>query len=147
LKKLNLVLFWGLILAIFLFVVGCSKPKEDEKMGLRIYGMSVGLGAVDNNNTDQQRLTYSFCLTNEDNDAVYIKAVEPVIGTGISNRVVTEKLEVLIEKEIPANRSMEISGEIVLDTKGLSKQEIVSLEPFITGIKITSEKTISFRSE
>lgn len=51
----------------------------------------------------------------------------------------TEKLTNVIDKEIASKQNIEVKGEIVFDSKGLSKEEVVKLEPFITGIKVISE--------
>jgi len=36
---------------------------------------------------------------------------------------------------------------IVFDTKGLTKQDIEKLEPFITDIKVTTEETIDLKKD
>jgi len=146
-KKQKLILVFSLVLAIFLLTIGCSSPSGDNKAGLQIYHMTIDLGAVDNSSTDKQRLVYSVTLTNENNKAIYVQWIEPVLGTKISEKVITEDLKVIVEKEIPANQYLEIDGEFILDTKGLSKKEIISLEPFITGIKVTLGKTINLKLE
>jgi len=129
-KKQKLILVFSLILATFLLTIGCSSPSGDNKAGLQISHMNIGLGAIDNSSTDKQRLVYSVTLTNENNKAIYVQWIEPVLGTKISEKVITEDLKVIVEKEIPANQYLEIDGEFILDTKGLSKKEIISLEPF-----------------
>ncbi|MDK2822239.1 MAG: hypothetical protein PWQ67_47 [Clostridia bacterium] len=109
--------------------------------------MPTGLGAISNDNTDQHRLTYSINLTNEDDNEAYIQWIEPIFGKGITDKVVTEQLQVAVEKPITAKASLEIEGTVVLDTKGLSKKEIVALEPFIIGIKVGSEKVIVINTQ
>jgi len=141
-----------LILAFSLVISGCTSVEQQnkqrqDKTGLQIYSMSTGLGALNNDNTDQHRLTYAINLTNEDDKEVYIQWIEPILGNGIKDKVITEELRIAVEKPIAAKGNLEIEGVVVLDTQGLSKKEIVSLEPFITGIKIGSEKVIIINTQ
>ncbi|AZR73462.1 hypothetical protein BBF96_08745 [Anoxybacter fermentans] len=55
----------------------------------------------------------------------------------------TEDLRTKVEKKILASESLEIKGEFIFDTKGLSKKEILELKLFITDIKVISEKMIN----
>ena len=80
--------------------------------------------------------------SNEDDNEAYIQWIEPILGVGIKDKILTEDLKVVVEKSIPSKGSIEINGVVVFNTKGLSKQEIVELEPFITGIKVVSEKIV-----
>jgi len=145
--KGRMCLILCVLLMISLSAIGCTslgleKDQANDKTGLQIYSMSTGLGAVSSENTDQHRLTYTINLTNEDDNEAYIQWIEPILGVGIKDKILTEDLKVVVEKSIPSKGSIEINGVVVFNTKGLSKQEIVELEPFITGIKVVSEKIV-----
>ena len=124
-------------------VFGCtSGEREDTKSSLQIYSMSTGLGAISRENTHQQCLTYTINLTNEKDQEDYIEWIEPILGEGIKDKVINEDLKVNVKQSISAKGSLEVEGEIVFNTQGLTKEEIINLEPFITGIKVGSEKVI-----
>jgi len=114
-------------------------------MGLQVYDMTSSLGAVDSDDLDRQRLVYSITLTNKNNKDVYVKWIEPVVVTELTDKIVTRDLKTVVEKLVAANQSIEITGKFVLDTKGLSKKEIASFEPFITGFKVVCEQVINLK--
>jgi hypothetical protein len=137
-------------LALLLF--GCNglelgKNNSDEETGLQIYSMSTGLGSISNDNLDQQRLTYNISITNESDTESYIQWIEPILGEGIRDKIITEELQITVEKSIPAKGSLEVEGVIVFDTLGLTKEEIINLEPFITGINVNGEKVIEINTQ
>lgn len=137
------VLFLSLIL--FLLAVGCTEIEEKEtadKKVLQIYSMSTALGSISNDNLDQQLLTYTIYITNEDETEDYIQWIEPILGEGIKDKVLTDNLKINVEETISPKGSLEVKGQITFDTLGLSKEEIINLEPFITGIRIGGEEVI-----
>lgn len=136
-----------ILLFILLVMTACTNfgyrgRESKDNVGLQIYSMSTGLGAVSKENTDQHHLTYIINLSNEDAKDVDIKWIEPVLGKGIKDRVEQEDLRLVIEKTIPVKGALKIEGMIIFNTLNLSKEDIIALEPFITGIKVGSEKTI-----
>ncbi len=144
-KKQKSMLFWGVVLVVFLLFTGCSSYDKDNRMGLQVYDMTSSLGAVDSDDLDRQRLVYSITLTNKNNKDVYVKWIEPVVVTELTDKIVTRDLKTVVEKLVAANQSIEITGKFVLDTKGLSKKEIASFEPFITGFKVVCEQVINLK--
>lgn len=145
-EKQKFIFILGYILLGFL-LIGCNTSNPVSKTGLQIYDMSTALGAVDNNNIDKQKLSYSVTVTNEENREIYVKSIKPILGNGISSKVITEDLTVMVEKSIPANKSLTINGEIIINTEGLSKVQILDLEPFITDFKIVFEQIIELKSK
>ncbi|MGI6226135.1 MAG: hypothetical protein ACOYJ1_07785 [Peptococcales bacterium] len=145
--KHKIKIFICLILFISLFLLGCPNlfkvnNEVKEKSRLQIYSMSTGLGAVDNTNTNLHRVTYAINLTNEDDSDTYIEWIEPVLGRGIIDKVITENMQIAVEKTITAKGSLKVEGEFVFATNELSKEQIINLEPFITAIKVGSEQII-----
>lgn len=141
--KIKRLIFIGWFILAGMLLIGCNLSNSDNKTGLQIYSMSTGLGAVDNNGSvDKQKLSYSITITNEENRGIYVKSIKPILGNAISNQVVTDELTVIVEKSLPANQSLKINGEFIINTEGLSKEEILELEPFITDITIFTEQII-----
>jgi len=52
-------------------------------------------------------------------------------------------LEGNLFNSIPPGEGIEIKGQIIFDTKGLSKKQITELEPFVTGFRVSTEEIIS----
>ena len=137
------MIFIGWFILVGMLLIGCNPSNPDNMIGLQIYSMTTGVGAADNNDImDKQKLSYSITLTNEENRDIYVKSITPILGDGISNIVITEELTVIVEKSLPANQSLKINDELIIDTEGLSKEEILDLQPFITDIKISTEQII-----
>ncbi len=145
-KKRRLTALLGISIFLSLLMTGCNtfycRSDKDSQTGLQIYSKTTSLGSIDNN-FDTQRFSYSIYLTNEDSKKQYVKWIEPVLGDSFAKRVTNQDLKVNVNKPIEANETIEIEGELVFDSSDLSKQDIFDLEPYITDIKVVSEKVIN----
>ncbi|MDK2799999.1 MAG: hypothetical protein PWQ70_1618 [Clostridiales bacterium] len=144
-KKI-LTLLWIMVFVLIL-LTGCnlsdSANNSIKQNGLQVSDMSTALGAV-GDSLDKTKFSYTITIYNKEDEDIYISQVEPILGKDAKDRLISSDLKVDVEKTVSANESIEIKGEIILDTKEISKQQIVELEPFITGIKVLSEKVINF---
>jgi hypothetical protein len=134
------------ILFTFIFFTGCgTKTQIQTKGGLKISGWSSGLGSVNGTDLDKSKFSYSINLTNENESIIFIKSVQPSVDGKIINKIINKDIIVTVNKDIKPNETIQVSGEIIFDTKGLTKSDIVKLEPFITDIKVLTEETISLK--
>lgn len=123
-------------------VSGCmGKDAIPDKTGLYIYNWSAALGGEGADN-EMTRYSYSFYLTNEGPKDVYVKWAEPVLGQEVEERALEGDFRVDLDKAVPPGEGIEIKGQIIFDTKGLSKEQITELEPFVTGLRISTEEII-----
>lgn len=106
--------------------------------------MTSSLGSVNENNFEFTKYSYSIDLTNENLKNTKIISVEPIIKDSIRDKVLDENLVIDVNKIVSPGNAITIEGTILIDTKGLSKDEISALEPFITGLKVNSATTIDF---
>lgn len=134
-----------LILCIFIFFTGCNNTKTQiqTKGGLKINSWSSALGGVNEKDLDKTRFSYSINLANESENNIFIKSIRPSVNEIIKNKILSKDIVVKVNKAIKPNEAIEISGEIIIDTKGLTKEDIVKLEPFITDLKVSTEETVS----
>jgi len=141
-KKLITIIF---SLFIFVFVTGCNNTKVQvqSKSGLKIYNWSSALGGVNENDLDKTKYSYSINLTNENEKTIFIKSVQPSVNETIKNKILSKEIVVNVNQNVKSNETIKINGEIIIDTKGLQKSDIVTLEPFITDIKVSTEETVS----
>lgn len=132
---------------VLILLTGCnlsdSANNSIKQNGLQVSDMLTALGAV-GDSLDKTKFSYTITIYNKEDEDIYISQVEPILGKDAKDRLISSDLKVDVEKTVSANESIEIKGEIILDTKEISKQQIVELEPFITGIKVLSEKVINF---
>ena len=145
-KKQIWILVGGLIL-LGMQLVGCSAETSAQKTGLHVYSMSTSIGAVHGNETATQKVSYSITLTNEGDQDIYVKSIKPILAEKVSDRVTSEELIVIVEKPLTTGQNIEIKGEFIMNTAGLSKEEIVELGPFITNIQILSEEILELPSK
>lgn len=145
-KKLGVSLCaFTLIFSIFL--VGCSEDKEILKTsgGLKINSWSSSLGGVNDSDLDKTKFTYFLNLTNENQEDIFVNSILPIVSNSIKNRVLSTDISVKINKSIKPNETIEINGDIIVDTKGMNKSGISSLEPFITDVKVSTEEIIKLQ--
>ncbi len=130
-------------IALMIVLTACniSKPEDKQNKDLEVYGMSSALGSA-GNDLDKTKFSYTIPITNNSDEDIYIEWMEPVLGDKVSNRVLSSDLRINVQNKVIPEESLEIAGEIILDTKGLTKQQITELEPFITEIVIDCQKVI-----
>lgn len=134
------------IIFISVFSASCSaKPALQAEGGLKIDNWSSALGGVDETDLDKTKFTYSVSLTSRNENTVLVKSIVPLVNDSIANKILGNDMTVVVNKEIKPNETIQISGEIVVDTKGLTKADIAKLEPFITDINVSSEETIHLK--
>jgi uncharacterized lipoprotein NlpE involved in copper resistance len=135
------------ILCGFIFLAGCNNTKTQvqTKCGLKINSWSSGLGGVNEIDLDKTKFSYSINLTNQNENNTFIKSIQPSVNEKIKNKIISKDIVVTVNKDIKPNETIQINGEIIVNTKGLTKSDIVKLEPFITDIKVLTEETVSLK--
>jgi hypothetical protein len=135
------------ILCIFIFLTGCNniKTQAQSKGGLKINTWSSGLGDINETDLGNTKFSYSINLTNENENNIFVKSIKPSVNEKINNKIISKDIVVTVNKDIKHNETIQINGEIIVDTKGLTKSDIVQLEPFITDIKVLSEEAVSLK--
>lgn len=137
-----------LVIIVSLITIGCSRAvdvKGTQTIGLDISSMITAIGAVDQNNNshDLQRFSYIINLANNDKDTAFIKEVNLVLPKEFEEALVTKQLPVTVNTEVAPKSNIEIKGSMDFKANGLSKDEIIKLNPKILSIKVTNERTIS----
>jgi len=137
-----------LVAVLSLITTGCARignVEDLQKAGLDISTMSRGIGPVDpkSNSLDTQRLSYSISLTNNDKETVFVKEVALVLPKEFEETLITKQLTTTVNKDISPKSSIEIKGSLDFKATGLSKDDIIKLNPRILSVKVTSERTIS----
>jgi len=131
--------------AILLLSSACSGNDEREKAGIEISIINTSIGAVEKNvnDFDTQSFKYTITLINNEPADMSIVSVEPVLSEKFLERVSSGNVKIQLNKVIPMGGSLDVSGEIIFDAKGLTKEQIIGLEPFIKEVKIIEERTIN----
>ena len=133
-KKILLIIIPAILL---LSLAACTATAPIPPEGLVINGMSSGIGG-DENNYDRQRFSYTVSLQNNQNQDVFIRQITPLISDSNTGRIQTSELDIPVNKTLSPGEFMSASGEFRFDAAGLSKEQILELEPFVTGFNVSS---------
>lgn len=142
LRKLRKFYMVMLICTIFMFG-GCKNNSQSEN-GIYINSIQTSIGAVGENTNDveNQSFKYTLQLTNNEEDDLEIISIEPILTENFEKLVLSKDLIMNINKIISKGNNLEVSGEIIFNTKGMSKEEILNMEPFVKEVKIIEGRKI-----
>jgi len=132
----------ALLASLLLFVMPAGTdrtPQDTNDIYIPVRGE--GVGSI-GNNTDEQRFSYWISLCNGKNDEIFVSWIEPIYSNELLKKSQTKNHKVIVEKTILPNNCTKINGELIFDSKGLSKTEINSWNPYIIGFRISYEKII-----
>lgn len=139
--RIGTILF---LLIVFLFS-GCAAntPVIQENNGLFVGSLSTALGAADDDSLDETLFSFDINLTNNEESDVFISTAEVIVNEAVANRLKSKLEPIELNKALKPGETIAIQGELAFETKGMSKEEIVKLEPFITDLKVTREQSIN----
>lgn len=127
-----------LALLILFVISGCSSSEtEDYKnKGFEFSNYQYGIGSTDNTDTfDNQKLQYDVTISNKQKTKLKKESIEIVLTDWINQKQTDNKIT-----EINFNNdNINIKGYVIFDTKGLTKEQILSHEPFINGVKVVTD--------
>jgi hypothetical protein len=145
------IFFLTTILMVVSLIGGCRQQNTfntSQPNGIFISLASTSIGAEEKNgviNKDVQVLSYNFAVTNNTNSKVYINSIKPIFEPNFAKNVVSKDTEITIQKELLPNSSITIEGsKIKFDAKGMTKEQIAELSPYITDIRVNFEETLGF---
>jgi len=109
------------------------------KGGLTVNSWSVTFGNLSETGLDKTKFYYYFNITNENKKETFIKSIQ-LFGNDTMKNMITPKERIIgVNKYIKFNETMEIQGEIIVDTKGLTKADIEKSQLVIKDIKISTK--------
>ena len=136
------VLFIIPVFLLILLLSACS--KTDTPGGYKIDNWVTSLGGVGADNAgfaDESRYTYTFYITSGIDNLADVKEVTPVIGDNIKDRLIQNESPQIT----PKDSYLEVQGEIIFDTKGLTKEQIDALKPYIVSVRIMAESIVDLK--
>lgn len=122
----------------FVFVVvtisGCQSKGENQT--IEISNFLVGIGSVDSTeqNAINQKLTYEIQIHNPKGIRI-VDNVDVIFSKFIKDRITRIQSE-----SISYNAgTIEITGEVIFDAWGLTKEEIAKYDPFVRGVQFLGD--------
>lgn len=109
--------------------------KVETKGGIKSNGLSYTIA----NNNGKSEFSYSINLTNTNGKVIFIKSIQPSINQTMKNNILSNETIIAVNKNIKPNESIQINGEIFIDTKGLPMENIGKL---VENIKVSTEETV-----
>lgn len=139
-------LFLTVFACAMLGVGGCAVLEKDadqaSKPDLQIPEMTTFIGSKQGD-TDEQVVSYIIHLLNTSAGPIHVKWVEPLLSDAFAMRVLSLDHRQAVDVTLAPEEGMEISGELVFDAHGLSKDQILDLEPFMSGMNVASERVLA----
>jgi len=136
--KTNLRLGAALLLIVLLTSACAPTLPPGGKSLLQISGMFSSLGGEGANN-EIGVYSYTVILTNRSGLPINLKSVTPEVQGAFASRLLNTAIEVTVEKAIPAGESIEVNGELRLDFKDLTKQQITDMGEPVAGFDLISQ--------
>jgi uncharacterized repeat protein (TIGR01451 family) len=128
------------IVMVVLLVTSCTSPELKSELTIPNMISSVG---VDPSNPVNQRLTYTITLQNNGLTDVTVRYIEPILSTSFASKAKGNDFKVTVDKTVAPKAYIEISGEILFDTTGMTKEQIAAMEPFFSQVDVNTDKTLS----
>lgn len=136
--------FWISLALILFLLVGCSTSASATASSsaheLQITDMKVSVGASEDN-TDVQLVSYAVTLHNASAHEIVLAWITPLLQEEVATRALGQDLQVLVNKAIAPNASLEVSSSFAIDTSGLTKADMEGWR-YIEVIRLSAEQTI-----
>lgn len=139
-KKI-ITIFITLILIVNLTACTNTEKQASENV-LKVVSRTSSIGGVEGDlkNFDRQKFSFTVTLLNNEKSEIYISWIEPILSEKFLQKAEKKENKIIVEKSILPDEYIKISGEIIFNAKGMTKKEILNLEPFIETIRVSSEK-------
>lgn len=132
------------MLIAIIFISGCAQHTTECK-GLQLGSMVSSMGAVDPERFDEQKMSYTIQLCNDSKQDSYISFVEPLITADIKGRISSGDTRIEVKEKVKAGGSIKVQGEFIFEAGDLNKQDIIAMEPIITGFSLGTEQIIQVK--
>ena len=120
--KRRKILLLLVIAAVFPILMSCGKPATLVP-GISMTSLSYSIGGEPNSQT----LSYWITLNNNSQNAMLVEKVTPVLPEALNEFIINHAEYFAVNKTIEPHSYLNVTGEIVLDSATLSKEELASL--------------------
>lgn len=133
--------FFAFALLLLSLVSACTSAQPVAEGGLAVDSMTTSIGEV-SEDLSEQRLTYTLYLTNRTDQPVEVRSFEPLLSDDFRGRVRNDTVQVTADQTLAPGDTAGLSGELLFDAGDLSKADIEALQPFLTGVRVTTDTTL-----
>ncbi|WP_067623475.1 hypothetical protein [Alicyclobacillus acidiphilus] len=125
-----------LVILVVVVIVGVTWLRNENALNtpnpqpsVTVNGWSSGIGAVSSSDMgfDQQKMSFSATIWNNTNRTVYVTNVRVKLPNSLQNHILSGSTLITVNKSLAPNTTYKIAGQFILDTKGMTKEQIVKL--------------------
>jgi hypothetical protein len=136
-----------LVILVVVVIVGVTWLRNEKALttpkaqpSVTVSDWSSGIGAVSSSDTgfEKQKMSFSATIWNNTNRTVYVTNVTVKLPSSLQNHVLSGSTLITVNKSLTPNATHKITGQFILDTKGMTKEQIVKLgniEGFVVNTK------------
>jgi hypothetical protein len=142
---MNNKIYISILLSALILLSGCSTNKPADKVSsIEITNIVTSIGAVGNNinDSDTQSFKFTITLVNNEPTDITIVSVTPILSEIFLERAADKNKIMPVNRIVSPGGSIDVTGEVIFDAKGMTKDQIVNLQPFIKEVKIADERII-----
>jgi hypothetical protein len=135
------LLIFSCLIAL-LIMSGCApgSTTTTTRPPLEITNMVTSLGG-EPDDVEQGIFSYTITLANNTGSRFTITGIEPVLSESVASRLSGQTYD-SISVAIAPQESATLSGTLRFNFEGLSKQDILALEPFVTSFQINGNTLV-----
>jgi hypothetical protein len=140
-------LFTWLLICSMGILAGCAAPvaRPNSLLGaIWATDISTTIGSPANDASNQV-ISYRITLKNGEASAVTIHSITFLLSNELEKRLLSDR-EVSIENTVDPNATIEFTGQLTFDAKGVSKEEITGWGPPIKGLFANTEQSVIIQS-
>jgi hypothetical protein len=145
--KKKIIVLCSIFMVFILFVCLRAFIKNDKEKYM--ISASISYGAVDDENLDKTRIAYEITVSGSKEDINNIFSQELLINPDYKD-LILEKGPYNFQVKGTKNPYIEVTGSLVFDTRGKSKEDIDDMN-LLQGIKVidmdNNEYTLAFKSK
>lgn len=128
-----------IFIVLFITVSGCSNEAEDRDIEISSSSVSIGAVFPGQEGMDNQKLTYSIVMKNPDSISI-VDSVDVIL-----TKIIKDRINKIQSQSIHYDDqgTINISGEVILDMRGLTKEEI-SQYNFLKGVQFIGDDNVEY---
>lgn len=125
------------VLMMFLLIIASACSSGQPNRDPWVLDISSGMGGQ-NDSPNIQEYSYTMDLSHREKNIMENVSVSLMLNDNFKNKIIEhDNKPDIIVGDLSPDTSYLLKGKIVLDTRGLTKKQIVDLGPVINGITVT----------
>lgn len=127
------IIAWAVILLIvlvgFLWLQNRQGSPPIQHQGVVVNNWNSALGAAEENskNLERQKLSFWATVWNDSTEPSFVANVKMKMPDSLRTHILSGETVFFVNQSLEPNATYEVKGELILDTQGMTKQDIINL--------------------